>query len=124
MAEGGKPATPGTLSQVVEARRGRLRAWRAARAAGDGIELETSVVMDRMREDLRLPPSAQQSSARTPTEVALPRVLPQPAQIAVRKEYRLDELLVYNGATFVRNAYRAILQRDADEPGFAWNLGL
>ena len=39
-----------------------------------------------------------------------------------REQYQLDDLLVFHDATFVRNAYKAVLKRDPDDSGFVQYL--
>lgn len=43
-------------------------------------------------------------------------------EFAQRERYQLKELLAFQDQTFVRNAYRAVLQREPDEDGYAQYL--
>jgi 2-polyprenyl-3-methyl-5-hydroxy-6-metoxy-1,4-benzoquinol methylase len=53
-----------------------------------------------------------------PPASALPSIRLQP-EFASQQNYSVNDLLAYHDHIFVRNAYRAILEREPDEAGFA-----
>lgn len=59
-----------------------------------------------------------------PDKLALPRAPRGPAGIEMRDEYALDELLSVSDSEFVHNAYRALLRREPDPPGYLHHRSL
>lgn len=73
------------------------------------------------RETARLRALRDDAGAQDPSAPAVdsrPRLLEDAPPISERSAYALHELLAYQDAAFVRNAYRAVLQRAADPEGF------
>src|SRR3569832_204388 len=69
-------------------------------------------------EQIPAPPSQPTSSPRSAAGLRL-----QPAlQINRDNHYHVDDLLKFHGEEFVRNAYRALLLREADAAGLAQHL--
>lgn len=58
------------------------------------------------------------SSAASLSPGSFPALALEP-ELEARAHYNLEDLLVFNDETFVRNAYRAILRREPDDGGFA-----
>jgi 2-polyprenyl-3-methyl-5-hydroxy-6-metoxy-1,4-benzoquinol methylase len=56
--------------------------------------------------------------AQAPPASVLPSIQLQP-EFASQRNYSVNDLLAYHDHVFVRNAYRAILEREPDEAGFA-----
>lgn len=115
---------PSPMEQLVEAVR-QLRAASMSRSLHEVPELDVRVLMEQVRSEVTArraglrPAIAGQVPDGAFERPRFPRVTPEADTLPFRDEYSLRELLALSDLDFVRNAYRAILQRDADAAG-AW----
>jgi O-antigen chain-terminating methyltransferase len=111
------------IAQALEAKSARERQAPAPNA--DGAPRGLDEVFEEVRLDVTSRRAGFRESVGEPLDaprlgvepVSALHALPNAEPIAVRDEYHLAELMRYDGEEFVRNAYRAVLHREPDEPG-------
>lgn len=98
--------------------------------AGSAAELDAQDLMKRIRASIHgghggaVDFGGDAVQLQAGADISLPRAAAARTAIPIQKEYRLEHLLAYNDADFVRNAHRAMLGRDPDAGGLETRLRL
>jgi O-antigen chain-terminating methyltransferase len=80
--------------------------------------VDASAILNKLLKTEERLATSVSSSANSLSAGSFPALTLEP-ELEARTHYHLNDLLVFNDETFVRNAYRAILKREPDDAGFA-----
>lgn len=84
--------------------------------------IDAEELANRIRADIGVRRFSAMESPKASDPVALPRVYEFPTKIGIKESYSIADFLDFQDGDFVRNAYIAILKREADEGGYEFYL--
>jgi len=84
----------------------------------DGPNLD----VQRLMHEIRARVASENGSSESQNPPATPSANGKPKQATQARQYHVNDLLGFHGEDFVRNAYRVLLDREADEAGVAHHM--